>query len=185
MCGIVEVVDFEFMRSTHCHLHGFEMRDLTFLTIHFICRRKPNGLGYIGVDPAKHPMGSAFSSEKWDLKPAEAQSLLGGLIFLHLTKASPAHTAGLIYDWEAVEALESARTERIKTYFLALADAKYAKWKGVDHPMAYTSKFHQKGETWERDVPIKERHVGAKSRKLADISTEFITDLQAKALITP
>jgi hypothetical protein len=130
-------------------------------------------------------MGYAYSSEKWDLKPSEAQSLLGGLIFLHLTKASPAHTAGLIYDWKGVEALESARTERIKFYFLALADAKYAKWKGVDHPMAYTSKFHQKGEIWERDVPIKERHVGAESRKLADISTEFITALQAKALMTP
>ena len=185
MCAIVEVVGFEFMRTTHCHLDGFEMRDLTFNTIHFICRRNPDGRGYIGVKPAKHPMGYAYSTEKWDLKASEAQSLLGGLIFLHLTKASPAHTAGLIYDWEEIEALESARTERIKFYFLALADAKYAKWKGVDHPMAYTSQFHQKGETWERDVPIKERHVGAKSRKLADISTEFITDLQAKALITP
>ena len=161
------------------------MRDLTFQTIHFICRRKPDGLGYIGVDPVKHPMGFAFSSEKWALKRSEAQSLLGGLIFLHLTKASPAHTAGLIYDWEEVEDLESARTERIKFYFLALADAKYARWQGVDHSMAYTSGFHKKGEIWDRDVPVNQRHVGAKSRKLADISTEFITNLQAKAQITP
>ena len=91
----------------------------------------------------------------------------------------------LIYDWEEIEALESARTERIKIYFLALADAKYAKWQGVDHTMAYTSRFHKKGETWERDVPVNQRNVGAKSRKLVDISTEFITELQAKALITP
>lgn len=172
------------MRSTHCHLDGFEMRNLTFNSVHFICRRNPDRRGYIGVEPVKHPMGYAFSSEKWDLKPSEAQSLLGGLIFLHLTKASPAHTAGLIYHWEDVEALESAHTERIKFYFLALADAKYATWKGPQHPMAYVSKFDEKGETWERDVPVNQRHVGAKSRKLADISTQFITDLQAKALIT-
>ena len=161
------------------------MRDLTFNTVHFICRRNPDRRGYIGVEPVEHPMGYAFSTEKWVLKRPEAQSLLGGLIFLHLTKASPAHTAGLIYDFDDVEALESARTERIKFYFLALADAKYARWQGVDHSMAYTSGFHQKGETWERDVPINQRNVGAQSRKLADISTKFIMELQAKALITP
>lgn len=185
MCAIVEIDDFDTTHFSHRDLDGFEMSNLTFNSVHFICRRKPDSRGYIGVEPVEHPMGSAFSSEKWDLKPSEAQSLLGGLIFLHLTKASPAHTAGLIYHWEEVEALESARTERIKFYFLALADAKYAKWQGVDHSMAYTSGFHQKGETWERDVPINQRNVGARSRKLADISTKFIMELQAKALITP
>lgn len=184
MCAVVKVDDFDTTHFLHRDLDGFEMRNLTFNSVHFICRRKPDSRGYIGVEPVGHPMGSAFSSEKWDLKPSEAQSLLGGLIFLHLAKASPAHTAGLIYHWEEVEALESARTERIKFYFLALADAKYAKWQGVDHSMAYTSGFHQKGETWERYVPINQRHVGAKSRKLADISTDFITNLQAKAQIT-
>ena len=161
------------------------MKELTFNTIHFICRKDPDGRGYVGVYPVRHPMGSAFSSEKWDLKPSEAQSLLGGLIFLHLTKASPAHTAGLIYDWDEIEALDVGRTRRVIFYFLALADSKYARWQGSDHMMAYNSGLHQKGETWERDVPIKERHVGAKSRKLADISTEFIIELQSKALITP
>ena len=41
--------------------------------------------------------------------------------------------------------------------------------------MAYVSKFDRKGETWERDVPINQRHVGAKSRKLADINDSQTT----------
>lgn len=161
------------------------MTNLTFQTVHFICRKAPNGWGYMNLSPVKHPMNFAFSSGKWDLKPLEAQSLTGGLIFLHLTKSTAAHTAGLIYDWKEVEAPEFARTKRIIFYFLALADAKYATWQGDSHLMAHTSKFHRKGETWERDVPINQRHVGAKSRKLADIPPEFIRELQAKALITP
>ncbi len=161
------------------------MRNLTFKTIHFICRKKPFHRGYIGVERADHPMGDAFSSGKWDLKPEGAQSLLGGLVFLHLTKASPAHTAGLIFDWTQVESLEAVRTQRVELFFLALIDAKYARWRGSDHSMAYTSGFHQKGEIWDRDVPINERHLGAKCRKLADIPTEFIANLQAKALLKP
>jgi hypothetical protein len=157
------------------------MENLSYKSIHFICRRDPGKLGYIGLEKADHEMGSAFSSEKWDLKPQGAQSLLGGLIFLHLSKSSPAHTGGLIFDWSEVEALESARTKRIKFYFLALADAKYATWQGIDHSMAYTSGIHIKTNTWERDVPINQRHVGTMYRKLADIPASFIHDLQIKA----
>lgn len=161
------------------------MVELLFNSVHLVCRAKVGERGYIGVKPVAHPSGIAFYSEKWDFKPEDARSLLGGLIFLHVKKASPAHTGGLVYGFKKVEADDVSRTRRIRFYFLALADAKYARWQGNDHMRAWSSNFHTKSIVWERNVPVKERHLGAKCLRLSDVSPSYITKLQAKALWMP
>jgi len=154
--------------------------------IHLMCRRNPDGKGFIGLHATHHPQFSnAYVTGKWNVSAEAAQSLLGGLVFLHETKAKPSYLGGLIYDWEITQDAEKANENRVSFKFLAAADARYVRWGGKNHMMAWQSEVVPADEPFTRDVPPQQRHVGRGSRQLADLPEAFVSGLQERSLAKP
>ena len=154
--------------------------------IHLMCRRNPNGMGFIGLHTTHHPQFSdAYVTGKWNLTPETAQSLLGGLVLLHETKAKASYLGGFIYDWEIIQDTAKANGNRVLFKFLAAADARYVRWGGKNHMMAWQSEVIPADEPFTRDVPPQQQHVGRGSRQLADLPEDFVSGLQERALVKP
>jgi hypothetical protein len=159
---------------------------LSYKQIHLMCRRNSDGNGFIGLHSTHHPkFSNAYITGKWKLRAVAAQSLLGGLVFLHETKAKPSYLGGLIYDWEISQDSEKANEKRISFKFLAAADARYVRWAGKNHMMAWQSEVVPPDGPFIRDVPPLQRHVGRGYRQLADLPEDFVIDLQKRALTMP
>ena len=105
--------------------------------VHLICRndevtKRPKGIDKIGGD-------HQYTSEAWDFSPEQAESLIGGEILFHQTKAEKSFFGGTITGYEEINRDDLARQERIKFTFTATLEAKNQPWRGHDHSMAWTS----------------------------------------------
>ena len=150
--------------------------------VHLICRREQEGAGLVGVKPIDHPKFKyAYESGRWNFSKADAQHLLGGLIFLHQTKKTPSNFGGLIYDWFESKSLDAARQDRISFRFLAVTDARHVRWSGQKHSMAWQSAIVPPDEPIVHDVPISQRNVGKGFRSLSDLPVDFVQELQDRA----
>lgn len=98
------------------------------LGIHFLCRDR------LHVHAIKHPV---YESGTWDVSPEDAQRLVGGLIFLHQSKAQPSYIGGVIDSFREVQT-EMAHSRRIIFKFTSTAEGKGVRWQGADHSMAWT-----------------------------------------------
>lgn len=163
-----------------------ELRGREFKAVHLINRLKvkADGHGYLGLGPSTHPnLPYAYSTGHWIFNHSDARSLLGGFVFLHETKAKPAHFGGLIYDWQPVEVNDAKTSHRVLFHFLYTADALNANWQGHIHKQAWTGYIIDKKYPWngthQNGMPINENT----GRSLSDIPEQYIKELQAKALI--
>lgn len=151
--------------------------------IHFICKKNPNGFGLKEVKPTPHPQFKfSYISGKWDVSEKDAQSLLGGLIFLHNTKTKTSSFGGLIYDWFKAPVPDKAHPDRISFKFLAISEGRYAEWEGLNFMMAWQSKVVSVNNPIVWNVPPSERHVGKGFRSLKDIPEDFVAQLRERAL---
>lgn len=158
---------------------------MTWNRIHFICRKSPNGAGLIGVEQTRHPHFSfSYISGKWDVSEQDAQSLLGGLIFLHDAKTKTSSFGGLIYDWFKDPVPDKAHPDRISFKFLAVSEGRYAEWEGRNFMMAWQSEVVSENNPIVWHVPPSQRHVGKGFRSLKDIPEDFIAQLKARSLQT-
>ena len=156
---------------------------MTWQRIHFICRKSLNGTGLIGVQPTPHPkFNFSYISGKWDVSEKDAQSLLGGLIFLHDAKTKTSNFGGLIYDWFKDPVLDKAHPDRISFKFLAVAEGRYAEWEGRNFMMAWQSEVVSANDPIVWNVPPSQRHVGKGFRSLKDIPEDFVAQLRERAL---
>ena len=80
--------------------------------------------------------GDVYLSGYWDLSLAEAQSLVGGMLYLHETKAKTSRFGGKVLSVEHVRVEEFAHKDRIVFKVLSLNDGRGVKWRGADHSMA-------------------------------------------------
>ena len=151
--------------------------------IHFICRKNPNGAGLTGVGPTRHShFNFSYISGKWDVSEKDAQSLLGGLIFLHESKTKTSNFGGLIYDWFKDPVPDKAHPDRISFKFLAVSEGRYAEWEGRNFMMAWQSEVVPANNPIVWNVPPSQRHVGKGFRSLKDIPEDFIAQLRERAL---
>lgn len=158
---------------------------MQFKRIHFICKKNPNGAGLIGVEPILHPKYKfSYKSGKWDVSEHDAQSLLGGLIFLHDAKTKTSNFGGLIYDWFKDPMPDKAHPGRISFKFLAVSEGRYAKWQGRNFMMAWQSEVVLESHPIVWDAPPSQRHVGKGFRSLKDIPEDFIALLKERSLQT-
>jgi len=97
--------------------------------VHLICR------GGLHLRPIKFPL---FESGYWDIGMAEAQRLLGGMLFLHERKSEPSYFGGTVRDVRLARSDEGF-DGRIVFTILSQREGKNAKWEGADHAMAWTS----------------------------------------------
>jgi hypothetical protein len=97
-------------------------------SIHLLCRDRAN---LHRVDP------DVYESGDWDLPEKEAQSLVGGTLFLHQSKAKRSYFGGMI---EKYRIATVAKTELQRVVFTVRADAaaKEKVWRGGNHARAWT-----------------------------------------------
>ena len=83
-----------------------------------------------------------YFSGFWDLKSEEADSLVGGMIFLHETKAKPSRFGGRVLAYKIVSKLEYARSQRIEFKVQSMLEGRGVKWRGAEHTMASYGGHH-------------------------------------------
>ena len=105
-------------------------------SLHLICKfdgANPRGL-YL-VDKESRLWGSG----QWDISEKEAALVVGGNLYLHETKDSPAYFGGKVKFYELNEVPELARSERITFIFEYDEAARGKSWSGQGHSMAWSS----------------------------------------------
>lgn len=101
---------------------------LNYNKIHLICLRKQQGVGLVGVSRTQHPkFKDAYESGRWNLSEADAELLIGGLIFLHQSKNTPSSFGGVIYECFHSKSYDAARHDRISFRFLAVTEGRYVR----------------------------------------------------------
>lgn len=104
-------------------------------SIHLVCghdeRGQPNNVTY-------DAHARAFWSGRWALTQEEAAELVGGWLYLHVTKASPSYFGGPVVDFGTVDVPELARSERILLRFEPAQTARGRPWRGRHHGRAWT-----------------------------------------------
>jgi hypothetical protein len=96
--------------------------------VHLICRRdevtkRPKGIDPIGGN-------HQYTSEAWDFSPEQAESLIGGEILFHQTKAEKSFFGGKVTGYEEINRDDLARQERIKFTFTATLEVNRAGFAG-------------------------------------------------------
>jgi hypothetical protein len=91
-------------------------------SIHFVCKEHLNlkGTGTPGL----------YKSGSWDLPQADAERLVGGMIYLHKTKSAASYYGGRIQSFKTV-ATERAPREEIVFTFTFLETGRGASWRGT------------------------------------------------------
>ena len=77
-----------------------------------------------------------YLSGYWDIPLSDAQTLIGGMLFLHEAKAKLSRFGGKVLSVEQVRIEELAHKDRIEFKILSLPEGKGEKWRGADHSMA-------------------------------------------------
>ena len=161
-----------------------QLTGLKFKAVHLINRYKvkADGRGYLGLEQSTHPtLPYAYSTGHWVFSHSDAHSLLGGFVFLHDTKAKPAHFGGLIYDWQPVVVNDAKTRHRVMFHFLYTADALHANWQGNLHKQAWTGYIIDKEYPWKRTHPHGMPLEVNTGRSIKDIPEQYINELQAKS----
>lgn len=154
----------------------------TFKAVHLINRFRDDGRGFLGLEKFDHPdLPYAYASGSWVFKDYEAQSLLGGLIFLHEAKNKPAHFGGLIFDWKPTVVADAKTQDRIIFHFLYVSDTLHADWQGAVHKQAWTGYIVKKDASWSRTNPHGMPLDGSTGRQLSDIPPDYIAALKARS----
>jgi hypothetical protein len=101
--------------------------------IHFIC---PNRILLTLIERPDDANGAwVYESGNWDLRPDEPALLVGGIIYLHQTKATPSYFGGRIDSYHEID--ERGRLgNKVVFRFTASASAKDVKWRGVGNTRA-------------------------------------------------
>jgi len=124
---------------------GFNMTK----SIHVIC-----GKGADGQPGGVYFRDGSFRSGHWDFKPANAETVEGGWLYFHETKASPSYAGGVIDGFERIAVPDLPRPLRIEFSFQPKAEAIGHEYRGQNHGPAWT------GRPVEADLPhetVKER----------------------------
>lgn len=98
-------------------------------SIHFICRDWLN---------LKRISDDVWESGDWNVSEADAETLIGGMIYLHERKRTRSYFGGEILSYRIVYT-DNARPERIVFRFRVVPDARGEQWAGASHAMAWTS----------------------------------------------
>ena len=99
-------------------------------SIHFKCEDRLN-LHRVSDD-------GEYESGNWDVTAADAEKLVGGMIYLHNTKSERSYFGGRIKSARCV-VTDDAHPVRFIFRFKPLSEARDVRWNGAKHNMAWTS----------------------------------------------
>jgi len=80
-----------------------------------------------------------YTSCCWDIPVGDAQELVGGWIYLHLTKNDASYFGGVILGIEEMTLPDAGRPKRIIFRFEPRLQGKEQPWRGRSFMMAWTS----------------------------------------------
>ncbi len=103
--------------------------------LHLINKQSDHGPGLRNLRRLDHEK-DAYLSGYWDIPLSEAETLVGGMVFLHEAKAKPSRFGGKVLSVEQVRIEELAHKDRIVFKILSLPEGRGARWRGADHSMA-------------------------------------------------
>lgn len=98
-------------------------------SIHFICRDR------LHVHPASD---GEYESGNWAISSEQADTLVGGRIYLHQKKKEASYLGGRISGFRVTETSDAVPS-RIVFRFKPEDDARGRPWRGDSHPRAWTS----------------------------------------------
>jgi hypothetical protein len=108
------------------------MSEVNINRAHFICRRLDNA-GHDGLDLVGHlDNHNIYRSDSWAISPADANLLLGGLIFFHEHKVGPATFGGQLEWWcfSRQKTERSGLTYRVILFISAIPECIGMHWEG-------------------------------------------------------
>ena len=103
--------------------------------LHVINKQSDTGPGLRNLRKSESE-DEVYFSGFWDIPLAETTTLIGGMLFLHETKAKASRFGGRVLAVEQVEKDEFAHAKRIEFKVKALREGRGVKWRGADHAMA-------------------------------------------------
>ncbi len=96
---------------------------------HLICRDR------LYLTATAHPQ---FESGFWDIPEAQARALVGGMLYLHQTKAERSYFGGQVLRYR-VAGPDEVMPGRIVFTALSQQEGKDMAWEGASHGMAWDS----------------------------------------------
>jgi hypothetical protein len=119
--------------------------------VHLICRNEDeSGWGCKHLVSLKSEVEPGWwETGQWLFNNEEADSLKDGLIFLHHTKKTPAHFAGLVADWREIIADELITPERKIFKVKYISELRNTRWGLASHDRAWRSDIYE----WTKKIP--------------------------------
>src|SRR5687768_4691005 len=102
--------------------------------LHVINRQSKTGPGLKNLSRSSTEK-DVYHSGYWDLALAKAETLIGGMLFLHESKTRPSRFGRCVLSVESVRS-EFARSHRVVFKERALAEGRGVWWRGANHAMA-------------------------------------------------
>jgi hypothetical protein len=100
------------------------------LGLHLLCRDRLN------LTRGGQP--DTWESGFWDVSPADASTLVGGMLYLHQSKGDRSYFGGRISSFREVDT-DHVKKARIVFAFTFDAKARGASWQGAKHGIAVKS----------------------------------------------
>lgn len=100
-------------------------------TIHFICK---DNLHLSRIEKGKDD----YTSGNWDLPQADAEKLVGGMIYLHQTKARLSYFGGKVVSAKEIQTKDT-HAKRIVFTFTFTPESRGVAWQGTGRATAWTS----------------------------------------------
>lgn len=122
--------------------------------VHIVCRNEDeSGWGCKHLRSLKGEVEPGWwETGRWLFNDQEADSLKGGLIFLHHTKNTPAHFAGLVDGWHEIITDEFTIRERKVFKVKYIKKLRNTRWGLASHDRAWRSEIYE----WTKKIPTSE-----------------------------
>ena len=104
--------------------------------LHVLNRQSETGPGLRNLTKSDTEK-DVFFSGYWDIAIAEAETLIGGMLYLHESKSKTSRFGGRVLAVEQVQKDEFARAIRVKFKLRAMIEGRGVKWRGANHAMAH------------------------------------------------
>jgi len=115
-----------------------------------------------------------YCTGRWNLSVEMTHNLVGGLVYLHRTKADPAYIGGLICGWHPSISHDVKKKDRISLHFIALYDCRLGEWGEHDNQRAWMHLEQHVKRPSEITAYNRRRFKGAHRRSFKDIDDEML-----------
>lgn len=103
--------------------------------LHLVNRQSADGPGLRNLELLS-PAENLYRSGFWDIPLAEAEALVGGMLYLQRSKATPSAFGGRVTGVEEVERAEVAHARRVAFTLVSQKEGRGVRWRGAMHAMA-------------------------------------------------